>query len=250
MAAAAKSGSDDSSVSNGDIASTSANGGGEKSSPPDKKSDSGSSSSFSSSPPPTAVPDNSNPTTTTNGDKKKDDSNNNNNKVTTAIPTITCPDGSKPSDNGKCKTQQQPHPDDDCLFNPSLSKCKSIDEQCPKGFFLNDDDNCVPDKKCPPGFEHHAQDETGTCYPVKKPSSSCPAGFHLQNGACTKDIVIHVNQKVTTVEAVTKNVISNNIFTAPLQGKQPTFLLLLDTAQLCQLAGDTQCVAQQNQFKT
>src|SRR5919202_5545915 len=36
------------------------------------------------------------------------------------------------------------------------------------------------------------------------------------------------------------------------QGKQlqPTFLLLLDTAQLCQIAGDTQCVAKQNQFKT
>jgi hypothetical protein len=27
-------------------------------------------------------------------------------------------------------------------------------------------------------------------------------------------------------------------------------LLLLDTAQLCQLAGDTQCVAKQNQFDT
>jgi hypothetical protein len=29
-----------------------------------------------------------------------------------------------------------------------------------------------------------------------------------------------------------------------------TFLLLLDTAQLCQIAGDTQCVAKQNQFNT
>jgi hypothetical protein len=28
------------------------------------------------------------------------------------------------------------------------------------------------------------------------------------------------------------------------------FLLLLDTAQLCQLAGDAQCVTKQNQFKT
>ena len=27
-------------------------------------------------------------------------------------------------------------------------------------------------------------------------------------------------------------------------------MLLLDTAQLCQLAGDTQCVAKQNQFDT
>jgi hypothetical protein len=152
-AAATKSssGSNSNSGSNGDSATSTTNGGGEKSSPPDKKSDS------SSSPSPTAVPDNSNPTTT--GDKK--DNTNNNNKDTT-----TCPDGTKPIDTGKCKTQLQPHPDDDCLFNPSLNKCKSIDEQCPKGFFLNDDDNCVPDKKCPKGFETHAQDETGTCYPV------------------------------------------------------------------------------------
>jgi hypothetical protein len=239
-AAAAKSGSDGSSNSgsNRDSASSTANGGGEKSSPPDKKSDSSSSSPPS---PPTAVPDNSNPTT--DGDKK-DIKNNNNNKDTSTT-TSTCPDGSKPTADGKCKTQSQPRPDDGCLFNPSLSKCKSIDEQCPKGFFLNDDDNCVPDKKCPPGFEHHAQDETGACYPVKKPLS-CPPGFHLQNGACTRNIV----KKVTTVETVTKNVISNNIFTAQSQGKQPTYLLLLDTAQLCQLAGDTQCVAKQNQFNT
>jgi hypothetical protein len=38
-----------------------------------------------------------------------------------------------------------------------------------------------------------------------------------------------------------RNFVTNN---------QPTFLLLLDTAQLCQLAGDTQCVAKQNQFNT
>jgi len=42
------------------------------------------------------------------------------------------------------------------------------------------------------------------------------------------------------VDTVTKNVIVNNIVTAPSQGKQPTYLLLLDTAQLCQLAGDMQ----------
>jgi hypothetical protein len=56
----------------------------------------------------------------------------------------------------------------------------------------------------------------------------------LENGACT--IIKHV----TTVETVVRNFIT----------KQPTYLLLLDTAQLCQLAGDTQCVAKQNQFNT
>jgi hypothetical protein len=158
---------------------------------PHKKGDSTLSSSSThsstSSPPPTTAtttPDNSNPstTTTTTIDSKKDT----NNKDTTAgssgsgdtTTASICPYGSKPDADGKCETktmqphlqpqqQTQPNPDDDCLFNPSLSKCKSIDEQCPKGFFLNDDDNCVPDMLCPKGFEHHEEDETGTCYPVK-----------------------------------------------------------------------------------
>src|ERR671930_2023512 len=43
------------------------------------------------------------------------------------------------------------------------------------------------------------------------------------------------------LESVVRNFVSSN---------QPTFLLLLDTAQLCQLAGDTQCVVKQNQFTT
>ena len=57
------------------------------------------------------------------------------------------------------------------------------------------------------------------------------------DGACTRNIV----KKVTTVETIVKNFVNPT---------QPTYLLLLDTAQLCQLAGDTQCVAKQNQFKT
>ena len=57
------------------------------------------------------------------------------------------------------------------------------------------------------------------------------------DGACTRNIV----KKVTTVETIVKNFVNPT---------QPTYLLLLDTAQLCQLAGDLQCVAKQNQFKT
>jgi hypothetical protein len=38
---------------------------------------------------------------------------------------------------------------------------------------MNEDDNCFPDKPCPKGFELHAEDETGTCYPIEKPP--CPA---------------------------------------------------------------------------
>jgi hypothetical protein len=65
---------------------------------------------------------------------------------------------------------------------------------------------------------------------------TCPPGFHPKKGVCTKNIVINVKKKVTTtVETVFRNVFANP--------NQASFLLLLDTAQLCQLAGDTQCVA-------
>jgi hypothetical protein len=75
---------------------------------------------------------------------------------------------------------------------------------------------------------------------------TCPPGFHLQKGVCIKNpknIVINVKKRVTT----TYETIFRNVFVNP---NQPKFLLLLDTAQLCQLAGDTQCVAKQNQFNT
>jgi hypothetical protein len=92
----------------------------------------------------------------------------------------------------------------------------------------------------------------------KQPKSKAPLHSVGGGGNGTPNIQIVDNrqqQKVivkvnTKVDTVTKNVIVNNLATASSQGKQPTFLLLLDTAQLCQLAGDTQCVAKQNQFKT
>jgi hypothetical protein len=75
--------------------------------------------------------------------------------------------------------KNRPGPDDDCLLDPSLPKCKApCDENnvcnCPEGFIMNEDDNCYPDKPCPKGFERHAEDETGTCYPIKEPP--CQAG--------------------------------------------------------------------------
>jgi hypothetical protein len=94
---------------------------------------------------------------------------------------------------------------------------------CPPPIFCKKDERYDPNQK--------------KCVPI------CPPGFHLQKGVCTKNIVINVKKRVTTtVETVFKNVFANP--------NQPTFLLLLDTAQLCQIAGDTQCVAKQNQFDT
>jgi hypothetical protein len=86
-----------------------------------------------------------------------------------------------------------------------------------------------PPPKCKPG--EHYDSKLKKCIPDK-----CPQGFHLQNGICTRDLRI----RVTTVETVVRNFVTS----------KPTYLLLLDTAQLCQLAGDTQCVAKQNQFDT
>ena len=44
-------------------------------------------------------------------------------------------------------------PDRDCLFHPSLPKCESDDGDCPKGFFKNGYEQCVPDHHngCPNG---------------------------------------------------------------------------------------------------
>ena len=210
-----------------------------------------------------------------------------------SIPLVCKPD--EHLENGKC-VKNGPGPDDDCALDPSLSKCKATCDEnnfckCPEGFSMNEDDNCFPDKPCPKGYERHANDETGKCFPIttyppgqhfdpkvnkcvpdvitcpkgqhydanlkkcipdcpkdqhfnpilNRCVPDCPPGFHLQKRVCTKNIVINVTKKVTTVESVVRNFVTSN---------QPTFLLLLDTAQLCQLAGDTQCVAKQNQFDT
>jgi hypothetical protein len=149
---------------------------------------------------------------------------------------IKCPQGQQLVNN-KCSPSG---PDEECAFNPSLPKCKATCDEnnfckCPEGFVMNEDDNCRPDKPCPKGFEEHKDDETGKCFKI-----ICPRGSHLQDRSCVRDIT--VIKHVTTVETVVRNFVSNN---------QPSsYMLLLDTAQLCQIAGDTQCVAKQNQFDT
>ncbi len=64
-------------------------------------------------------------------------------------------------------------PDGDCLFNPSLTKCASIDgETCPEGFSMNAKAQCYPREPCPSGFERRDGDETGACYPKDSPTSA------------------------------------------------------------------------------
>jgi len=58
-------------------------------------------------------------------------------------------------------------PDEGCYFNPNLLKCASIGEggACPDNFGMNEDERCIP-IKCPNGFKHLDEDETGVCYPL------------------------------------------------------------------------------------
>ena len=63
-------------------------------------------------------------------------------------------------------------PDDDCLFNPSLPKCAPVEGKCPSGFLMNENEQCFPDKPCPPQFTKLDEDETGKCYPISTPTPS------------------------------------------------------------------------------
>ena len=132
-------------------------------------------------------------------------------------------------------------------FDPKVNKCVPDVITCPKDqHYDTKQKKCIPDN-CPPG--QHFDPKLNKCVPnptCKKderydPTQNkcvriCPIGTELINGKCQQ--IIHLKLIVHTV---VKNSLSTN---------QPTFLLLLDTAQLCQLAGDTQCVAKQNQFNT
>jgi hypothetical protein len=131
------------------------------------------------------------------------------------------------------------------LFTVHIENGKCVYEpvKCPQGeSVINDSCSpCPPDARCPPSCskDQHFDINKKKCVP----DNPCPPGFHLQKGVCTKNIVINVKKKITT----TVETVFRNLFVNP---NQPKFLLLLDTAQLCQLAGDTQCVAKQNQFDT
>ncbi len=65
-------------------------------------------------------------------------------------------------------------PDGDCLFDPNLPKCASVDGDCPDGFFQNGYEQCVPVGGCPDGYHTVDDDETGTCIPN---SDGCPDGM-------------------------------------------------------------------------
>jgi hypothetical protein len=66
-------------------------------------------------------------------------------------------------------------PDGDCLFDPNLPKCASVNGECPDGFFQNGYEQCVPyHDGCPDGYHSVDDDETGRCIPN---SDGCPDGM-------------------------------------------------------------------------
>jgi hypothetical protein len=164
----------------------------------------------------------------------------------------TCPEGQHLNVFNDCIDNEKPICKSDLLIDgkciPNTQKCKPserlVGDKC-----IILPDFCTVHKV---GFTNHVVNGECVYEPIKCKQGEhlvgdkcekiiCDPGFHLEKGVCTKNIVINVIKKITTVESVVKNFGTGN---------QPSFLLLLDTAQLCQLAGDTQCVAKQNQFDT
>ena len=121
-----------------------------------------------------------------------------------------------------CNPEQQPQqptpptngegPDQDCLFNPSLPKCKSDNGKCPNGFFQNEDGNCFPQHdKCPKGYHSHENDETGRCIPDSTP---CEPGF-IRNPdfptCSSKESVCRDHPQLTECGVININIIIKNI---------------------------------------
>ncbi|HZA43636.1 MAG TPA: hypothetical protein VE504_07785 [Nitrososphaeraceae archaeon] len=78
-------------------------------------------------------------------------------------------------------------PDEQCLFDPSLPHCAADPEGgCPDGFFMNEDNQCVPSHtRCPDGYHSHEDDESGRCIPDSIP---CQDGYIMNPGFPSCDI--------------------------------------------------------------
>ena len=129
-----------------------------------------------------------------------------------------CVVGGGPACNPEQKPQQPTPPtngegpDQDCLFNPSLPKCKSDNGKCPNGFFQNEDGNCFPQHdKCPKGYHSHENDETGRCIPDSTP---CEPGF-IRNPdfqtCSSKESVCRDHPQLTECGVININIIIKNI---------------------------------------
>jgi len=83
-------------------------------------------------------------------------------------------------DDSTERSNNEAQPDKDCLFDPSLTKCApDEDGNCPDGFGLNEDGQCVPNGGCPDGYHAVGDDESGRCIPN---SDGCPSRMIFRPG--------------------------------------------------------------------
>ncbi len=99
-------------------------------------------------------------------------------------------DGELNPSSGSPNTQ----PDGDCLFDPSLPKCTPDENgNCPEGFSMNEDEQCVPfHDRCPEGYHSHEDDESGRCIPDDVP---CQPGYIMSPDFPTCEYKDYVCQK-------------------------------------------------------
>ena len=98
---------------------------------------------------------------------------------------ISCETNGGDNSNGNLTTSPEDDnevPDGDCLYNPDLPKCVSVDGECPDGFFQNENEQCVPEGGCPVGYHTVDDDETGRCIPN---SDGCPEGMIFRSDGKT-----------------------------------------------------------------
>lgn len=104
-----------------------------------------------------------------------------------------------------------PHPDGDCLFDPSLPKCASDENgNCPEGFGINEDEQCFPyHDRCPEGYHSHEDDESGRCIPDSVP---CDPGYIMSPEFPTceyKDFVCQKHPELNNCKLEGNNVPAN-----------------------------------------
>jgi hypothetical protein len=90
-------------------------------------------------------------------------------------------------------------PDERCLFEPFLAHCAADPVGgCPDGFFMNEDEQCVPTHtRCPEGYHSHEDDESGRCIPDSTP---CQEGYIMNPHFPSCDIKEFVCQEFPELE--------------------------------------------------
>jgi len=98
--------------------------------------------------------------------------------------------------------------DEDCLYDPSLSKCIPDPEGCPAGFAMNAYEQCFPRHEggCPQGYHSHEDDESGRCIPD---SEECAEGYVMNPNYPECQRIEYVCEKYPIINECRTEVTSN-----------------------------------------